>query len=111
MTMHELEEQLLESRPDYHRAAFVEVGGEYELTGGWPLVQAVGDFDGIAFGFRAKHGEWTFETETSAGHLFPMDHPHYFIRQGTYDPRKPQALTLEWALPVLRKCCWEFWNR
>ena len=110
-TVIELQEDILESRPGFHRASFPEVGGGYELTASWPLVQAVGDFDGIDFYFRAKYGEWEFQTEDKQGHLFPEGHPSYFVRRGTYDEKKPNAMTIDWSLRILRKCFIEFWDR
>jgi hypothetical protein len=106
-----LEESILERRPGFQRASFPEVGGGYELTAQWPLVQAAGDFAGIDFYFRAKHGEWEFETEDKVGHSFPPGDPNHFVRRGTYDPAKPGAMSLDWSLRILRKCFEEFWER
>ena len=107
----ELQEEILESRAGLHRAAFPEVGGGYELTASWHLVQAVGDCSGIDFYFRAKHGEWEFETEDKQGHAFPEGHPNHFVRRGAYDQAQPNAMTVEWSLQILRRCIGEFWNR
>ena len=109
--MIELEEQILETRPGYHRATFPQVGGGYELTASWPLVQAVGDFCGVDFYFRAKYGQWEFQTEDKHGYAFPEAHPNYFVRRGTYDEKKPNAMTVEWSLRILRKCLVDFWDR
>jgi hypothetical protein len=107
----ELQEDILESRPGLYRASFPQVGGGYELTACWPLVQAVGDFNGIDFYFRAKGGEWEFQTENKQGHLFPDGHPNHFLRRGSYDEAKPNAMTIEWSLRILKKCFVEFWDR
>ena len=107
----ELQGNVLESRPDFHRASFTKVGGGYELTASWALVQAIGDFAGIDFYFRAKYGEWEFETEDEHGHAFPEGHPNRFVRRGTYDQKKPNAMTVEWSLCILRRCLGEFWDR
>lgn len=109
--MLELKEEILESRPGVYRACFPEVGGEYELTADWSVVQAVGDVAGIDFYFRAKHGRWEFETEDSQGHPFPEGHPNHFVRCGKYDREEPKAMTVEWSLSILRKCLGEFWDR
>ncbi|QDT48179.1 hypothetical protein Pan258_22190 [Symmachiella dynata] len=106
----ELKEDIIESRPGFHHASFSEVGGGYELTTSWPTAQAVGEFDGIDFYFRAKYGEWEFQTENKEGHLFPEEHPNYFVRRGTYDEKKPNAFSNEWSLRILQKCLVEFWG-
>lgn len=110
-TVSELQEDILESRAGVHRACFPEVGGDYELTADWSLVQAVGDIAGIDFYFRAKHGRWEFETEDKQGHPFPEGDPNHFVRRGKYDEKAPDAMTVEWSLRILRKCLGEFWDR
>ncbi|QDU42645.1 hypothetical protein Mal52_11120 [Symmachiella dynata] len=105
-----LQEEIIESRPGFHRASFPEVGGEYELTTSWPMAQAFGEFDGIDFYFRAKYGAWEFETENKQGHSFPNEHPNYFVSRGTYDEKKPNVFSNEWSLRILRKCFVEFWG-
>ena len=87
-TVIEVREDILESSRGLHRASFPEVGGGYELTASSSLVQAVGDFDGIDFYFRAKYGEWEFQTEDKQGHSFPGGHANFFVRRGTYDEGK-----------------------
>lgn len=109
--MNELLENILETRPGFHRASFPQVGGGYELTASLSLVQAVGDFDGIDFSFRAKYGTWEFQTENKEGHVFSEEHPNYYVRNGTYDQKKPNAMTIEWSLRILRNCFVEFWDR
>lgn len=107
----ELEEEMLESGTGVHRASFLDVEGEYELTTGWPITQAVGNLEGVDFYFRAKNGEWEFQTVDKNGHSFPGGHPYYFVRRGMYDEAKPNALTIEWSLRKLRKCIGEFFRR
>lgn len=110
-TVPELQVHILESGPGFQRASFQDVGGGYELTVVRPLAQAVGDFAGIDFYFRAKDGEWEFETQDKQGHAFPAEDPNHFVRRGTYDEKKPNAMTVEWSLRILRKCLGEFRDR
>ena len=69
----ELQEEIVESRLGFHQATFPEVGGGYELTVSYNLAQAVGDFDGIDFYFRAKGGVWEFQTESKDGQFFAKE--------------------------------------
>ncbi|MFT3882433.1 MAG: hypothetical protein QM703_22625 [Gemmatales bacterium] len=109
--MPELREDILEARTGLHRVFFTEVRGGYELTASWHLVQAVGDLNEIGFYFRAKHGEWKFETQDKQGHVFHNEHPNHFVRRGMYDQMKPNAMTIEWSSRILRKCLGEYWDR
>jgi hypothetical protein len=64
----ELTEEVVEEGHNQLRVRLPDVDGEYELTCSPFLVQAVGKCCGVDFSFRAKFGEWEFETEDGHGH-------------------------------------------
>ncbi len=99
-----LTEQVIEQKPGFLRVAFPEVDCQYKLTCDWLLVQASGECCGVAFYFRAKYGEWEFETQDERGGPFPTCDSRYFILRDCYDKNKPGAMGLEWAARILRRC-------
>jgi len=106
-----LDEEIVEQGPGRLRVSLPEVGGGYELTSSRPMAQATGDCCGVRFYFRAKHGEWEFETEDDHGHSFPAGDARAFALRGAYDENKPNSMEVEWARRLLRQCLAEFWNR
>jgi hypothetical protein len=108
--MGELAEDIIEQTLGLLRVELPEVGGEYELTCSPFLVQAVGQCSGVDFYFRAKYGEWEFETEDEQGHPFHEGDSRRFTRGGSYDTRKPGAMGIEWAARILRRCLAEWWG-
>jgi hypothetical protein len=78
--MGELAEDVIEQGPGFMRAQLSEVGGKYDLTCSHLLVQAVGQCSGVGFYFRAKYGDWEFETEDEHGYPFPEGDPRRFAR-------------------------------
>jgi hypothetical protein len=106
-----LDEAILEQGPGILRVSFPEVGGGYELKSSRPMAQAMGDCCGVKFYFRAKHGEWEFETEDVRGQPFPAADARAFAMRGAYDDNKPTVMEVEWARRLLRQCLAEFWNR
>lgn len=106
--MWELAEDVLEQAPGLLRVQFPEVGGDYELTCSPALVQAVGRCCDVDFYFRAKYGEWEFESEDEHGRPFPEGDLRRFARAGTFDEEKPGAMDVEWARRILRRCLAEW---
>jgi hypothetical protein len=106
----ELIEEIIEQDGCLRRVNLPEVGGDYELTCSPVLVQAVGSTCGVDFYFRAKYGEWEFETEDKHGHPFPEGDPRRFVRRDYYDETKPGAMRVEWAARILRRCLAQWWE-
>ena len=107
--MVELTEEVVEEGPSHLRAKLPDVAGEYELTCSPFLVQAVGKCCGVDFYFRAKYGEWEFETWDEHGHLFPEGDPRRFVLRDSFDKAKPGAMGLDWAARLLRRCLAKWW--
>ena len=106
-----LQETIIEDRPDFRRVEFTDAGGGYELTCDWHLAQAVGAFKGIQFYFRAKHGEWEFETEDEFGHSYPPNDLRNFVRRIRFDASPTNAMSIDWAAQLIGKCLSEIQAR
>jgi hypothetical protein len=106
--MAELAEEIIERSPGLLRVKLPEAGGEYELTCSPSLVQAVGECAGVNFYFRAKYGNWEFETENQHGHAFPEGDPRRFALIDRYDQSKAGAMGMEWAARLLKRCLAEW---
>ena len=78
--MGQIAEDIIEQSASLLRVQLPEVAGEYELTCSPLLVQAVGHCSGVDFCFRAKHGNWEFETEDEQGHPMPEGDSRRFAR-------------------------------
>lgn len=105
-----LGEEILEHSAVRFRATFPEVGGEYELTCSAFLAQATGNCAGLDFCFVAKHGAWEFEALDEKGHSFPIGDQRRFVRAGQYEQSREDALSVPWALRILRACLSEWWS-
>jgi hypothetical protein len=106
--MAELAEEIIERTAGLLRVKLPEADGEYELTCSPSLVQAVGECAGVNFYFRAKYGNWEFETEDQHGHAFPKGDPTRFALIDCYDQSKAGAMGMESAARLLRRCLAEW---
>src|SRR5262245_61182002 len=99
-----LTEEITEEREGYRKVNLPEIDGYYELTCSACLVQALGACSGIAFYFRAKYGEWEFETHDEHGHPFAPGDARRFLLREKYDEAKPGAMGVDWAARIIGRC-------
>jgi hypothetical protein len=100
-----VEQSITKDTPDVWQVSLPEVDGSYELTGPWP-VQAVGEFAGLSFYFRAAHDRWEFETENEVGQQFSSSDARAFRRTGKYT--NASETPLHKAVALIGRCLAEF---
>ncbi|MCA9015457.1 MAG: hypothetical protein KDA77_09035 [Planctomycetaceae bacterium] len=100
--------EYIENQNGTWNVRFLNVEGEYELSGGY-LLQCVGVIHEIDFYFRAKDQEWEFETNDEKGWLFPAADRRAFQRQGRY--KQNNGLPNEKAAEIIAACVAEFLNQ